>query len=100
MTMSQKREDDRQVRRQIGENVESRRAELGISQAECARRAEVPVSELAALESGDRQPLASTLERVAAALEWEPSDALAGVRWSMPHDHDHGHMERERRCRR
>ena len=97
MTMSRKGEDDRLVRRQIGER---RRAELGISQAECARRTETTVSEIAALESGGRQPLASTLEKVAAALEWAPSDVLAGVRWAMPDEHEDGRMERERRCRR
>jgi transcriptional regulator with XRE-family HTH domain len=100
MTMSRKGEDDRLVRRQIGQNVERRRTELGISQAECARRAEVTVSEIAALEAGGRQPLASTLQKVATALGWESSDLLAGVRWAMPDDHEDGRMERERRCRR
>lgn len=95
--MSRREEEDRLVGAQLAENIERRRTELGISQAECARRAEVSVSEIAVLEAGDRQPLATTLKKVAAALDWEPSDLLDGVRWVMPGEHDDGHIERRRR---
>lgn len=94
--MDRHREDDRLVRRQIGENIERRRAELGISRAECAGRAGVTASEIGILEAGDRQPLASTLKKVAGALGWEVSDLVAGVSWTMPGADEDGHFERER----
>lgn len=92
--MSRRKEDDRLVRRKIGENVERRRLELGISRVECARRAGLSVREIAALEAGERQPLASTLKKVSCALEWGSSELLVGVRWVMPGDRDQGHIER------
>ena len=99
MTMNRREEDNNLVRRQIGQNVAVRRAELDLSQAECARRAAVSVSEIAALEAGDRQPTASTLKKIAAALEWESSNIVAGVRWVMPGDHHNGRIEQEGRHR-
>ena len=99
MTMNRKEQGDGLVVRQIGENVARRRAELGISRAECAGRAGVPISEVSALEAGDRQPLASTLEKIASSLDWELSDLLGGVPWVVPGEHDHGHIERDRRRR-
>lgn len=93
--MKRNEKDDRLVRAQLAENIERRRAELGIDQAELARRGKVAVSEVAALEAGDRQPLASTLKKVAAGLDCDLSDLLDGVRWVMPDDHRDGHIERE-----
>ncbi len=97
--MSRREEDDRLIKRQLAENIGRRRTELGIGRAECARRAEVSVSEIAALEDGERQPLASTLKKVAGALDWELSDLLDGLSWVMPTDDGEGHIEREGRRR-
>jgi transcriptional regulator with XRE-family HTH domain len=97
MTMNQKRDENRLIGEQLAENIKRRRAVLGISQAELARRAEVSVSEIAALEADERQPLASTLKKVAAGLECDVSDLLDGVRWVMPDDHHDGHIERRAR---
>lgn len=97
--MRRNEQDDRLVSAQLAENIKRRRADLGIDQAELAARAEVAVSAVAALEAGDRQPLASTLKKVAAGLDCELSDLLDGVRWVMPDDHNDGHIERERRSR-
>lgn len=97
--MNQRKEENRLVSVQLAENIKRRRTEFGISQAELARRAEVAVSEVAALEAGERQPLASTLKKVAAGLECDLSDLLDGVRWVIPDDHNDGHIERRRLSR-
>lgn len=97
--MRRNEQDDRLVSAQLAENIKRRRAELGTDQAELARRAEVAVSEVVALEQGDRQPLASTLKKVAGGLDCDLSDLLDGVRWVMPDDHHEGRIEREERCR-
>jgi transcriptional regulator with XRE-family HTH domain len=99
MTMKRNKQDDRLVEAQLAENIKRRRAELDVDQAELARRAELAVSEIAALEAGDRLPLASTLKKVAEGLDCDLSDLLDGVRWVMPDDHHDGHIEREGRRR-
>ena len=80
MTMNRKKMNMRLVKKQIARNIRRRRAELGITQAELARRAGISVSEVSALESATREPLASTLLKVASGLDWTPSDVLDGVR--------------------
>lgn len=97
--MRRSEQDDRIVSAQLAENIKRSRADLGIDQAELAGRAELAVSEVAALEAGDRQPLASTMTKVAEGLDCDLSDLLDGVRWAMPDDHHDGHIERERRSR-
>lgn len=88
------------VESQVGENVKRRRAELDITQAECARRSGLPVSEIAAIEAGEREPLSDTLLRLSAALEWQVSDLFAGVRWRTPREDGHkGHFEVDGRQR-
>jgi transcriptional regulator with XRE-family HTH domain len=99
MTMKRNEEDNRLVSAQLAENVRRRRADLDIDQAELAGRAELAVSEVAALEAGDRQPLASTMKKVAEGLECDLSDLLDGVRWVLPDDQHDGHIEREGRRR-
>lgn len=92
--MSRKKQDMRLAKRRLGHNIGRRRAELRITQAELARRAGLSVSEVSALESGDREPLASTLQKVASGLNWTASDLLDGVRWIRPRDDgEAGHIE-------
>lgn len=98
--MNRKEIDRRLVRRKVGKNLERRRAELGIDRAECARRARVTVSEIEAIEDGERQPLSDSILRIASTLDWEVSDLLAGVRWVPPAEDRHeGHFEVEGRAR-
>ncbi len=98
--MNRQEEDRRLVRRKVGKNLEGRRAELGIDRAECARRARVTVSEIEAIEDGERQPLSDSILRIASTLDWEVSDLLAGVRWVTPAEDGHeGHFEVEGRRR-
>jgi transcriptional regulator with XRE-family HTH domain len=99
MTMKRRDQEDQLVKDQLAENIERRRAGLGIDQAELAGRVELPVSEIGALEAGERQPLASTLKKLAGALDCPLSDLLDGVRWVMPGEEGEGHVERRRRGR-
>jgi transcriptional regulator with XRE-family HTH domain len=98
--MKRKKTDMRLVKEQLARNIGRRRAELGITQVELARRAGLSVSEVSALESASREPLASTLQRLASGLDWNSSDLLDGVRWVEPRDGgESGHVERRRRRR-
>jgi transcriptional regulator with XRE-family HTH domain len=99
MTMKRKKKDMRLVKEQLARNIGRRRAELGITQAELARRVELSVSEVSALESATREPLASTLQKLASGLDWGVSDILDGVRWVEPQDGEGGHIEGRRRRR-
>jgi transcriptional regulator with XRE-family HTH domain len=95
------RKEDRPVERRIGRNVSGRRADLDISRAELARRAELSYSEVSAVERGEREPLASTLLKITTALEFTVSDLYAGVNWVMPgQDGGEGRIEVDRRGRR
>lgn len=58
------------------ENVKARRAALGISQYEVARRLGVSQPTYAAIESGKAKPGLDTIERVATVLNIAPSDLL------------------------
>jgi transcriptional regulator with XRE-family HTH domain len=100
MTMKREKKDMRLVKEQIARNIKQRRAELGITQVELARRAGLSVSGVSYIESASREPLASTLQKLASGLDWEVSDLLVGVRWVEPRDsHEHGHIERSRQQR-
>jgi len=57
--------------------VRRRREALGITQRELARRSQVKQPLIAAIESGLRQPSASALSALSAALALRPSRALA-----------------------
>jgi transcriptional regulator with XRE-family HTH domain len=100
MTMNRRNEARCFVRRQVGKNLERRRAELGIDRAECARRARVTVSEIEAIEAGERQPLSDSILRIASTLDSEASDLLTGIFWVTPtEDGREGHCEVEGRPR-
>ena len=79
MSPSERKRDRALVRRGLGGNISRRSRELGISRVDCAMRAGVSVSAVAALERGERQPLVSTLLMMAAALDWTPTEILDGV---------------------
>jgi DNA-binding transcriptional regulator YiaG len=60
-------------RRHVGSAIRQRRGELQLTQAELAARAGIPQSHISRLEDGMHAPTAKTIERLARALETEPS---------------------------
>lgn len=86
---------DEQTARQIfGGNVVRHRERLGLTQAECAERAAVTVSELAAIESGNGEPGAFSVARVAEVFGCETDDLMGDLRWiSTPGEGPRGHYE-------
>jgi transcriptional regulator with XRE-family HTH domain len=98
MTMTATDKDHRRLGRQIGAKIRKRRAELDISRAELARRAELSYS---AVERDERQPLVSTLLMIVLALEIMPSELLdGGITRERHGDREHGRTGRKRRCGR
>ena len=86
---------DEQTARQIfGGNVVHRRERMGLSQAECAERAAVPVSELAAIEAGTGEPGAFSVARVAEVFGCDADDLMGDLRWiSSAAEAGRGHYE-------
>jgi len=70
----------------LGEYLRSRRLELGISQADIARRAGMAQSKYSALETGKlaARSLSNCLDELAIALQFEPSELQAFIPISMP----------------
>lgn len=58
--------------------MRTRRADLGMSQADLARRADVAVRQIARYEAGEQQPALNVAQRMAAALQIS-LDELAGA---------------------
>jgi transcriptional regulator with XRE-family HTH domain len=86
---------DEQTARQIfGGNVVRHRERLGWTQAECAERAAVTLSELAAIESGSGESGASGVARVAEVFGCDTDDLMGDLRWiSSPGEDGRGHYE-------
>jgi HTH-type transcriptional regulator/antitoxin HipB len=59
------------LRFELGETVRHRRAELGISQSELGRRADMTQSAVARFEAGGTVPTLPLLDRIAEALDLE-----------------------------
>ncbi len=86
---------DEQTARQIfGGNVVRRRERLGFTQAQCADRAGVAVSDLAAIETGGGEPGAFTVARVADVLGCDTDELMGDLRWiTSPTEEGRGHYE-------
>jgi transcriptional regulator with XRE-family HTH domain len=86
---------DEQTARQIfGGNVVRHRERLGLTQAECAERAAVTVPELAGIESGNGEPGAFSVARVAEVFGCDTDDLMGDLRWiSSPGEAGRGHYE-------
>ena len=71
------------VARQLGRRVKRRRQYLDLSQEALAERAGIHRTQISLFEHGARQPLASTLVKLAAALEVSTDQLLVGVEWKV-----------------
>jgi DNA-binding XRE family transcriptional regulator len=60
-------------RKHVGREIRKRRGELLMTQAELAAKAGIPQSHISRLEDGQHAPTAKTIERLAQALQIEPS---------------------------
>ncbi|HJT76408.1 MAG TPA: helix-turn-helix transcriptional regulator [Gemmataceae bacterium] len=60
-------------RKHVGAAIRKRRGELQMTQAELAAKAGLPQSHISRLEDGQHAPTAKTIERLARALNTEPS---------------------------
>jgi len=60
-------------RKHVGAAIRKRRGELDMTQEELAARAGIPQSHISRLEDGKHAPTARTIERLAKALDTEPS---------------------------
>jgi DNA-binding XRE family transcriptional regulator len=60
-------------RKHVGAAIRKRRGELDMTQEELAKRAGILQSHISRLEDGKHAPTARTIERLARALETEPS---------------------------
>jgi transcriptional regulator with XRE-family HTH domain len=56
----------------LGANLRAAREKLGLSQAEVSQRSGVEQGEVSRIERGIRDPQASTIEKLAAAVEVPP----------------------------
>ena len=65
------------VRQRVGLNLQNLRRDKGLSQEELAARAEIHQTYLSGVERGKRNPSIMVLQRIAAALGADISDAVA-----------------------
>jgi transcriptional regulator with XRE-family HTH domain len=71
------------VTRGFAENLGALRRRSGLSQIAAADRAGVHRTEISLLERGLRVPKLDTIVQVAAGVEAEPCDLLAGLAWKV-----------------
>jgi transcriptional regulator with XRE-family HTH domain len=60
----------------LGKNLRAARTKLGLTQEEVAERSGVQAGEVSRIERGKRDPKASTIEKLAAAVELPPGRLL------------------------
>jgi transcriptional regulator with XRE-family HTH domain len=60
----------------LGGNLREARNSLGLSQEQVAERSGVHATEVSRIESGKRDPRASTIERLAKAVKKKPGELL------------------------
>lgn len=60
----------------LGSNLRDARKRLGLTQEQVAERSGVHPTEISRIEAGKRDPRASTLQRLAQAVEMRPGDLL------------------------
>ncbi|MBA3866741.1 MAG: helix-turn-helix transcriptional regulator [Solirubrobacterales bacterium] len=80
------------VTRRFAKNLASRRRRSDLSQAKAAERSGLHHTEISLLERGLRVPRLDTIVQVAAGVEAEPCELLAGMVWRLDrrrlHDRD------------
>lgn len=77
-------EFDRRFTRRLGRRIRRRRYFLELSQEALAERAGIHRTQISLYEKGRRMPLASTLTKLAAALDVSVDQLLVGIEWKVP----------------
>lgn len=72
------------VAKRLGENLRRLRTEAGQTQEELAAGAGVHRTVISQLETGDREPRATTILKLAGALDANPGDLFDGMAWTPP----------------
>jgi transcriptional regulator with XRE-family HTH domain len=72
------------VAERFGRNLARLRQQRELTQEELAGLASIHRTQVGLLEAGKREPRISTVIKLAGALAVEPSELLAGVRWTPP----------------
>jgi transcriptional regulator with XRE-family HTH domain len=75
MALGRRRDNDLHVGK-LGGNLRAARSKLGLSQEQVAERSGVHATEVSRIESGKRDPRASTIERLAKAVKVNPGELL------------------------
>lgn len=69
------------LRRRFGDNLIVQRGRSDLSQADVAERSGLHLTEIGLLERGHRLPRLDTIVRLAGAIEVEPCELFAGMKW-------------------
>jgi transcriptional regulator with XRE-family HTH domain len=72
---------DQRVAEQLGRRIKRRRQFLDLSQEALAERSGIHRTQFSLYENGRRMPLASSLIRLAAALEVSVDQLVVGIEW-------------------
>lgn len=72
------------VPHRLGENLRRLRTDAGQTQEQLAARAAVHRTVVSQLETGDREPRATTIVKLAGALGVAPGELFAGMTWTPP----------------
>lgn len=72
--------------RRFAENLVELRGQVGLSQEETARRADLHRTQISMLERADRLPRLDTIVKVAGAVEADPCELLTGMAWRPPRE--------------
>ncbi len=83
--MSPGKEQVAGISRRFARNLVSSRRRSDLSQAETAERAGLHRTEISLLERGLRVPRLDTIVQLAAGVEVEPCELLAGMVWRLDH---------------
>lgn len=79
----------------FGDNLVRQRKLADITQEELSIRASLHRTEVSQIERGLRVPRVDTLVKLAASLECDANELLAGIRWA-PGETRHGHFGPDR----
>jgi transcriptional regulator with XRE-family HTH domain len=80
MTPSRARPEDAELAREFGQRLRNLRLEAGLSQEALAAAAGVHATYVGNLERAYSSPTLGTIVRLAAALDVDPGDLVAGLR--------------------